>query len=380
MMTFKLGMAGCISFFLFILYNILNKSEKEEDLMPEYYVSSISLNDASAMADVETLLAGEGIRRDPCLDYCCGIYDDHAHLIATGSSFDNTLRCFAVSHEHRGEGLLNLILTHLLSVQVEHGNTHLFLYTKSSSAIFFHDAGFYEIARIDENLVFMENTRTGFSSYLSSLEKTKKDGKKIAAIVMNANPFTRGHEYLIERAAMENDVVHLFVVSEDRSLIPFSVRKQLVLEGSARFSNVIYHDTGSYMISNATFPSYFQKDSVSAIIGHAKLDLFIFCEIAKRLGITARYVGAEKKSLVTGIYNEIMYQKLSENGISCVEIPRLTCDGRTISASDVRLFIQQDDFNRLSALVPECTYRYLTSEEAKPVIETIKKAADVIHY
>lgn len=161
--------------------------------------------------------------------------------------------------------------------------------------MFFHDAGFYKIAGIDDDLVFMENTRTGFSSYLSSLEKTKKDGKKIAAIVMNANPFTRGHEYLIERAAAENDVVHLFIVSEDRSLIPFSVRKQLVLEGSARFSNIIYHDTGSYMISNATFPSYFQKDSVSAIIGHAKLDLFIFCEIAKRLGITARYVGAEKR-------------------------------------------------------------------------------------
>lgn len=348
--------------------------------MPEYYVSSINLNDASAMAGVETLLAGEGIRRDPCLDYCCGIYDDHADLIASGSSYGNTLRCFAVSHEHRGEGLLNLILTHLLSVQAEQGNTHLFLYTKGSSAMFFQDAGFYKIAGVDDHLVFMENTRTGFSSYLSSLEKTKKDGKKIAAIVMNANPFTRGHEYLIERTAAENDVVHLFVVSEDRSLIPFSVRKQLVLEGSARFSNVIYHDTGSYMISNATFPSYFQKDSVSAIIGHAKLDLFIFCEIAKRLGITARYVGSEKKSLVTGIYNEVMHRELPQNGISCVEIPRLTCGGRAISASDVRLSIQQNDFNHLSALIPECTYRYLTSEEAKPVIDAVKKAVDVIHY
>lgn len=147
--------------------------------------------------------------------------------------------------------------------------------------MFFHDAGFYKLAGIDDDLVFMENTRTGFFSYLSSLEKTKKDGKKIAVIVMNANPFTRGHEYLIERAAAENDVVHLFVVSEYRSLIPFSVRKQLVLEGSARFSNIIYHDTGSYMISNATFPSYFQKDSVSAIIGHAKLDLLFSVRLQK---------------------------------------------------------------------------------------------------
>lgn len=75
-----------------------------------------------------------------------------------------------------------------------------------------------------------------------------------------------------------------------------------------------------------------------------------------------------------------MHRELPQNGISCVEIPRLTCDGRAISASDVRLSIQQNDFNRLSSLVPECTYRYLTSAEAKPVIETIKKAVDVIHY
>lgn len=102
MMTFKLGMAVCISFFLFILYNILNKSEKEDDLMPEYYVSSINLNDASAMAGVETLLAGEGSDATPVLTTAVG-YDDHAHLIATGSIYGNTLRYFAVSHEHRGK-------------------------------------------------------------------------------------------------------------------------------------------------------------------------------------------------------------------------------------------------------------------------------------
>ena len=46
------------------------------------------------------------------------------------------------------------------------------------------------------------------------------EAPKVAAIVMNANPFTLGHQYLVEKAAAENDLVHLFMVSEDASLFP----------------------------------------------------------------------------------------------------------------------------------------------------------------
>lgn len=86
---------------------------------------------------------------------------------------------------------------------------------------------------------------------------------------MNANPFTLGHLYLTERASAENDTVHLFMVSEDASLIPFKVRRRLVTEGTSHLDNIIYHDSGPYIISSATFPSYFQKDMDSVIESHA---------------------------------------------------------------------------------------------------------------
>ena len=101
----------------------------------------------------------------------------------------------------------------------------------------------------------MENKRTCFSSYLNSLVKQKESAPRIAALVMNANPFTLGHQYLVEKAASENDILHLFIVSEDASLVPFSVRKKLVMEGTAHLKNIRYHDSGPYIISNATFPS-----------------------------------------------------------------------------------------------------------------------------
>lgn len=342
-------------------------------------ISQIHPTDKRSLAQIDSLLEQEGIRRDANLDYICAMYDGDYHIIATGSCFGNTLRCFAVSSCHQGEGLLNEIITHLIDVQYRRGNLHLFLYTKIASAKFFQDLGFYEIARVDGTLVFMENRKSGFSDYLSALSKTRTSGKS-AALVMNANPFTLGHQYLAERAASECDALHLFIVSEDASLVPFSVRKQLVLEGTAHLSNVICHDSGPYIISSATFPSYFLKDEESVIRGHAKLDLEIFKKIADALSITCRYVGEEPNSQVTGLYNQIMSEELPAAGIDCVIIPRKEQDGIPISASTVRQCIQRRDFTALQSLVPESTLHYFQSADAAPVIDRICNAENVIHY
>ena len=376
--------------------------------MPDYYISQISHTDKTAIQGVTALLNAEGIRLDANLDYTCGIYDDEMNIIATGSCFGNTLRCLAVSSDHQGEGLMNQIISHLIEVQFNRGNTHLFLYTKCSSAKFFGDLGFYEIARIDGQIVFMENRRTGFKNYLKKLEDssaqqiqalTKASSSdpaslcpdqnlpdspatpsKVAALVMNANPFTLGHQYLVEKAAHENDLLHLFIVSEDASLVPFKARKQLVIEGTAHLDNICYHDSGPYIISNATFPSYFQKDENAVIESHAMLDLTIFTEIARTLGINRRYVGEEPTSLVTGIYNQIMSEKLPENGIECIIVPRKTDGEKAISASTVRQAIKDNDMDTLKKLVPESTLRYFESEEAKEVIDRIRNEENVIHY
>lgn len=361
--------------------------------MSEYAISQIYPSDRRANTQINELLLAEGIRRDANLDYTCGMYDEEMNIIATGSCFGNTLRCMAVSNAHQGEGLMNQIVTHLISVQFERGNTHLFLYTKCNSAKFFGDLGFYEIARIDGQIVFMENRKTGFTSYLEKLKKETEQSEvfrqfscndsaktKIAALVMNANPFTLGHQYLVEKAASENDILHLFIVSEDQSLVPFSVRKKLVLEGTAHLKNIIYHESGPYIISNATFPSYFQKDADAVIESHANLDLTIFVRIAQALGINCRYVGEEPNSQVTGIYNEIMAKKLPENQIACKIIPRKEANDSVISASTVRTALKCDKIDLLKTLVPETTFRYFQSAEAAPVIEKIKAAQNVVHH
>lgn len=373
--------------------------------MSDYFITEVSRFDHDTNKQIHTLLEAEGIHKDKNLDYTCAMFDENMHVIATGSCFSNTLRCLAVSSFHQGEGVMNQMITHLTSVQFSRGNTHLFLYTKNRSAPFFADLGFYEIANVKNQIVFMENKRNGFSSYLKHLESESSQQKKnnikkqvstqtpkrIAALVINANPFTLGHQYLIEKASCENDILHLFIVEEDASLIPFSIRKKLVLDGTAHLNNIIYHDSGSYIISNVTFPGYFQKDRLAVMRSHAELDLTIFIKIAKKLHITKRYIGEEPFSETTELYNNIMSKKLPENGIDCVIVPRKSCiitntidiSAQTsviISASLARQAIKDDNFSLLKQLVPVPTLQYFKSEDAVPVIKKIQESEDVIHH
>lgn len=344
------------------------------------FITRVQPGDKRTLAQVDALLRQEGIERDANLDYTAAMMDDDYRVIATGSCFSSTLRCFAVDHAHQGEGLLNEIVSHLMEVQSARGNYHLFLYTKPSAAKFFADIGFYEIARVEGRLVFMENRRDGFSAYLRALAADKKDSGVSAAVIMNANPFTLGHQYLAEQAASACDTLHLFVVSEDASLIPATVRKRLVAEGVAHLPGVILHDCGPYIISSATFPSYFLKDRETIIESQARLDLAVFARIAQALGISARYVGEEPQSQVTGIYNRVMQESLPAFGIRCVILPRKESGGKPISASTVRLCLQNGDFGALQQLVPASTLAYFESPEAAPVLERIRSAKDVVHY
>lgn len=344
-----------------------------------YSISQVLPTDRQGLAEIDILLKREGINRDKNLDYICAMYDDSCQIIATGSCFGNTLRCFAVSSEHQGEGLLNQIMTHLMDIQYRRGNLHLFLYTKISSAKFFRDLGFYEIARVDGTLVFMENRRNGFSGYLRELEKTRREVRS-AALVINANPFTCGHQYLAETASENCDLLHLFVVSEDASLVPFVVRRRLVEAGTSHLPNIVIHDSGPYIISNATFPSYFLKDEIAVIEGHARLDLAIFCRIAQALNISIRYVGEEPSSQVTELYNRVMAAELPRMGVECRIVPRKAVDGVPVSASTVRVCLKNNDFDTLRDLVPPTTFDFFRSEEARPILEQIRHAAEVIHY
>lgn len=347
--------------------------------MTDLILLPVSHSSDERMQQVRNLLQAEQIRLDSNLDYTCGLfYQDQ--LIATGSCFRNTLRCLAVDHRFQGEGLLNTIVTHLITRQLQQGYPHLFLYTKPDRAPFFQSLGFSQIALIPGQLCFMENRKNGFASYLQKLQASCPGSGASAAIVMNANPFTFGHQYLLEQAASRHALIHLFLVSDDASLVPFSIRKKLVLDGISHLSNVCCHDTGDYLISRATFPGYFQKDASAVLESQARLDATIFLQTAKALSIQTRYVGEEPYSQTTDLYNQILLQILPAHGITCRVLPRKTANGQPISASAAREAIRDADRTRLRSLVPPHVFDWFQSPAARPVITAIQSAGEVRHH
>ncbi len=308
------------------------------------------------------------------LDAYYAIQDASGAIIAGAGIAGDVIKCLAVDQEYRSEGLLVPLVSRILALR---GGAPAKVFTKPEYQDVFESMGFQLLAS-SPLAILLENGR-GLQMYCDYLRAQALPGR-CGVVVMNANPFTLGHRHLIEHAAAENDALHLFLLSEEAGPIPFAVRKRLVREGVADLPNVILHDSGPYIISSATFPSYFLRDEDAAILAHAKLDLAVFGKIAAALGLTARYAGEEKSSHVTALYNETMAAELPKLGLAFRPIPRLAIQGETVSASSVRQAIHDGELEKAAFMLPESSLRYFESEEAAPVIAAIRAMDEARHY
>lgn len=181
------------------------------------------------------------------------------------------------------------------------------------------------------------------------------------SIVMNCNPFTKGHRYLIEYAARQVDRLYVFVVEEDKSLFKFCDRLEMVKQGSADLKNVVVVPSGRFMISALTFPEYFMKDYVKEKNFDVTMDLEIFCKyIAAPLNIKKRFAGEEPFDPVTFNYNENMRKILPQYGVGFYEISRLSIDKeRVINATEVRRLLKEGNFKAIEEYVPSTTLKIL---------------------
>lgn len=335
-------------------------------------IRTINLNNAMERKEVDAFLQKQDLILEKDVEYTLAMYEEDK-IVGTGSISGNVLKCIAIDPQYQGGGFSNKIISLLINEQYYRGNTHLFIFTKTKNKKLFLDLGFYEIASVDDYVTLLENDPRGIKDFTENLKLQKHAGNVISSIVMNCNPFTLGHRYLIETASKNSDVVHIFVVWEDRSVFPNEVRYKLIKEGVRDLKNVFVHKGKDYIISNSTFPSYFLKEKNAIVKIHTMLDVKIFAEfIAPSLGINRRYVGEEKSDPVTNEYNLTMKELLKDYDIEVVEIPRIKNDETAISASRVRELLRKDDYHALKQLVPPTTYEFLISDEARTIIGKIK--------
>lgn len=312
------------------------------------------------------------------VDYSMILYNLNDEIIGTGSYQGRVLKYVAVAPKFREGAAFAQIVTHLIDIVIQKHN-HIFVYTKPRNLMVFKGLGFTEIATAEPLFSVLEFGYENIKTYQNYLRSIKRDVNigGIAAIVVNCNPFTNGHKYLIEKACQENRVVYLFVVEEDRSSFTFDVRWRLIKEELGYIENLVMVKGGNYVVSGTIFPAYFLKREKESDIAakQAELDVVTFMRyIVPILNINRRYVGTEMYSPVTQAYNDAMIRHLPTNGVELLEIPRISCGAKDnyISASKVRQAIREDNLESILDCLPNSTKNFLLSEESADIRKKIK--------
>ena len=378
---------------------------------------------------IEAFLKRNGLRFDD-MHYYAAITDDDGEMIAGGGLKGNVIKCVAVDDAHKGEAIANTLISHLIAHANEEGHSNVMLFTKPKNRQLFESLSFRLLAEAPEAVLMetgiggISNTVEALKKIKEESEKykeynkeCKEDSKKCkedskeckeeektdlntstpqhlntsylntstpqhlntstpqplttttplrGVVVMNCNPFTLGHRYLIEQAAKQVERLFVMVVREDCSLFAYAERKAMVEQGVAHLENVMVIDGSEYAISQATFPTYFLKRLDDAADTQMLLDLDLFRRhIAPALGATVRFVGTEPTDRLTRRYNELMHEVLTD----VREICRLEKEGNAVSASRVRKAMEQGDMSTIRQLVPPTTLPYIIAHLATQALQ-----------
>ena len=326
-----------------------------------------------ALEEVKAFLARQGLTWEADVTYTVLLRDSTGRLAATASLQEDVIKCVAVAEDLRGEGLTATVLTAVRREALSRGKRRLFLYTKPENRLQFTSLGFYEVARTDRVLL-MEDRKEGFAAWAESLRRNDAAGT-IGAVVLNANPMTLGHRYLVEEAARRCDFLYLLVVSEDKSAVPAADRQALVAAATADLAHTAVAGTDRYLVSSATFPAYFLKEKADAGAVWTDLDIAVFLRLAGTLGITRRFVGSEPFCPVTAAYNAAMAEALPRGGVELIELPRMARGDVPVSATAVRQLLKEGRWQEIRPLVPEAVWTYFSREEnRKTVLERMGEA------
>ena len=335
-------------------------------------ICDMPLSMRSNRTRVEQFLAGNGLRLED-VDYYAAVTDEDGNIIAGGGLKHDVIKCIAVGAAARETGLTNRLISHLIAMATQQGVTTVKVYTKPENRKVFESMGFSVIAAAPR-AILMENGVRGIGAYCDYLRRTRGDRPDgAAAIVMNANPFTLGHRYLVEQAARQASTLYVIAVREDRGEFSYAERLAMIEAGCRGLGNVVVVEGSDYAVSEVTFPTYFLKQVTDATDTHITLDLDLFARhIAPALGVTTRCVGSEPVDQLTARYNQLMLQQLPEQGIAVNTIERLALegDGQAVSASRVRQAMQDGSLSRAAALVPGTTIPAVIAHMAADALRT----------
>lgn len=322
------------------------------------YAEEIQLQFPFRQKALEEFLHEHDLLREPT-DISFGVYNDAGELVGTGSRAGNVLKMFAVRADCAGTGIVEMIIGALLDNARRMNIERLFVYTKAGLSNMFGAFGFSLLAATPTTALLFKGAKSP-EDYLRELDFPDAPGS-VGAVVINANPFTNGHKYLIEKALEHVDRLLVFLVSTDRSVFPYADRLNMLKLGLGENERVIINPSTDFLISAATFPSYFLKEEKLIAREQAMLDALVFRDyFVPVFGIECRFLGSEPKDVSTAVYNEVLKEILSDT-IQVNIVERLLTGDEVVSASSVRKILNGPN--------PEDVFRFVSQPVGKYLLE-----------
>ncbi|QEH61436.1 [citrate (pro-3S)-lyase] ligase [Spiroplasma chinense] len=290
------------------------------------------------------------------------VVTENNSIVAVCSKKNNLIKNIAIDEKHWGENISNTLITMVMKEIFQQGYDSAMVVTKVENKKIFASLNFKLIYQ-NERISFLSSNDKDYLSYKEMIQNLDYKNKT-AFIILNANPFTLGHEHLVETASKENDIVYLIPVLEDISFFSTDERTEIILKNITKFSNVELLKGTQYLISNNLFPSYFLKSTEESIKEQSQLDANIFCDlIGKNFSKVTRYVGEEPYSKTTEIYNNIIKEELNQRNIKLKIIKRLEKNNVAVSASIVRECIFKNDLETIKKMVSKETFEIISQEK-----------------
>lgn len=307
---------------------------------------------------VATFLQSSGLKLDDDVDLTLYL-EDNDQIIGTISKAGSIIKDVAISPNYQSENLTGLLVTKMMEKLSEEKIYNYQLFTKPEYELVFSSLGFKKLVKTKKVVMFeggvnsIDNVLSGMKRQIEMTFGPIGPNSDIGAVVVNGNPFTLGHQYLVEEVSKKHHNVIVFVVEEDRSEFTFTDRISMAYLATRRFGNVLVLPSSKYIVSHLTFPSYFLKNTEEVTEEMAHTDALIFEKyFMDRLFIKKRYLGSESGAKMNA-YNQILKDILKDN----VEIiQRLEVDGDVVSASRVRSLLKEGKLEEAMRSIPRENY------------------------
>lgn len=183
-------------------------------------------------------------------------------------------------------------------------------------------------------------------------------------VVLNANPFTTGHRYLVSLARSRSRHVLVLVIQgrpesggrgnhENTGIVfPFGERLRMTKEGLSDMDGITVIPSGPYVISRDDFPADFLSDEMGKVPAHAALDSMVICHVCNSLGIRSIFAGDEPRDEMSEIHLNALRTACAGSGIQLRVAERKRLGERYISSSMVRQDIADGNMEEAVLLAP----------------------------